>query len=168
MAARNRRYRLQPEAEQEQKDLVIFPISPTSLFPFTLNWGLSSYGPACGFPYSVSMQTVLGLWNFIPRVLKKDTGKNESQFITFSEKKANLGSSSQRLEMKRIYYKWRPYPGIEPRSPELQADSLSHQGSPSNSMEWDQKGLLLSNTSQYTRLWIASATASQVHSVVAR
>ena len=61
-----------------------------------------------------------------------------------------------------------PYPGIEPRSPELQADSLSHQGSPSNSMEWDQKGLLLSDTSQYTRLWMASAAASQVHSVVAR
>ena len=46
------------------------------------------------------------------------------------------------------------YPGIKPGSPALQVDSLplSHQGSPSNSMEWNQKGLLLSDTSQYAHV----------------
>ena len=81
------------------------PHIPDFPHPFYSQLRTFSYGLACGFPYSVSMQTVLGLWNFIPCVLKKDTGKNESQFISFSEEKANLGSSSQRLEMKRIYYK---------------------------------------------------------------
>lgn len=60
VASRNRRYRFHPEAEQEQEDLAIFPISPTSLIPFTLNWGLSSYGPVCGFPYSASCKLCWG------------------------------------------------------------------------------------------------------------